>query len=109
MTPTTAHSPWCDHKEDDSPVHECHASLDMNLRRYPPVQQASIGDFGAVTWQVRPHVSVLLSHASLGSAPYIELALHDGDDDQSVDLTTAEAAQLAAALSLLAAKAGTIR
>jgi hypothetical protein len=90
---TTAHQSWCDDKDDDQPVHECGASLSVELSTYEPR-----GD-------LQPNVGALLSRHNGEGAPYIEVSIDHGEDGAAADLTVAEAAQLGAALSSLAARA----
>lgn len=95
----TAHRPWCADKDDDGPAHECNASLHVDLSRYPLEPQPLGYD-----WQRT--AGVLLSLDSGGEA-YVQLGIGE-DRGQGADLTVAEAAQLAAALSYVVAKAGAV-
>jgi hypothetical protein len=99
-TTTTAHQPWCDDKDDEEQRgHECNLGRSVDLSRYPPEPQRS-GD-----WQ--PNGGALLSRHDGEDRPYVVLSISLGDGSAAADLTVAEAAQLAAALSLPAAKAST--
>jgi hypothetical protein len=104
-TETIVHAPWCDHRDDEEQQgHECDASLSVDLSHYPPQRNDVVMDGERFGWETRSSIGVLLSCHDGEDVPYVELAVHVGDET-GVALTVAEATQLAAALTYLAAKA----